>query len=187
MAKQEAKKKRKRWLTILPTSHFKVKEIGESFVAEPSSLVGKTVTMNVMDLTRDPKKQNLKITFMIKEVKDNRAITEIKRYQMLPSSVRRLMHPGKSKIDDSFIAETKDNIKVRIKPVLITRSKTTRGVLSKLKHESEKFLRDNLKKVNYDELINNVLDSKIQVSLRNHVKKIYPLAGCHIRMLEKSG
>ena len=126
MIKQENKGKKKHWYSILPTSNFRIPEVGETLTSDPSMLIGKTVTMSAMDLMRDPKRQNVKITFKITEIKDNKALTEVKRYQIMPSSIKRMMHQGKSKINQSFKLETKDNIKVVAKPVLITRNKTTR-------------------------------------------------------------
>jgi len=85
MAKQEIKGKKKHWYSILPTSNFRIQEIGETLTADPSRLIGKTVAVNGMDLMRDPKKQNIKVTFRITEIKDNKALTEIKSYQVLNS------------------------------------------------------------------------------------------------------
>lgn len=185
MVQQQKKIKRKRWYPILPTSQFRVPEIGESFTAEPSKLIGKTVAVNAMELTRDPKKQNVKIIFKINEVKDNKAFTEIKSYQMLTSAVKRFITQGKSKIDSSLKLETKDNINVVAKPVLITRSKTSRSILSKLRKNSEEFLKTAIKKNTYNENINLLLDARLQSQLREHLKKTYPLSGCHIRIFEK--
>ena len=185
MAKQEIKGKKKHWCTILPTANFRIPEIGETFTADPLKLVGKTVAVSGMDLMRDPKRQNIKITFKITEIKDNKALTEIKSYQITPSSIRRMMHQGKSKIDSSFKLETKDNIKVVVKPVMITRQKTSRGVLSKLIKNSEDFLKAAVKKLSYQEAINSLLEARLQAQLREHLKKTYPLAVCHIRVFEK--
>ncbi|MBI2508191.1 hypothetical protein HYV89_04525 [Candidatus Woesearchaeota archaeon] len=185
MAKQEIKVKKKHWYSILPTPGFRIPEIGETLTSDPSKLVGKTVTMTGMDLLHDPKKQNVKITFRITEIKDNKALTEIKGYQIMPSSIKRMMHPGKSKVDQSFKLETKDNIAVVAKPVLITKSKTTKGVLSKIRKNSEEFLRAAVKKQSYQENIHALLEAKLQVQLREHLKKIYPVTGCQIRIFEK--
>jgi ribosomal protein S3AE len=185
MPPQEIKKKRKRWVTILPSPHFRVPEIGETLTSDPQTLIGKTSTVNLMDLTRDPKKQNLKITFKITEIKDNRALTEIKRYEMLPSSVKRIVHQGKSKADASFVLVTKDNLKVRIKPLIVTRAKTARSILTKIRKEAESFLTIALKNQTFSDLIHSLLNFKIQTQLKQHLRKIYPITVCHIRILEK--
>ena len=185
MANQEVKVKKKYWYSILPTANFRIPEIGETLTSDPLKLVGKTVAMSGMDLMRDPKKQNIKITFKITEIKDNKALTEIKSYQILPSSIKRMMHPEKNKIDDSFKTETKDNIQVRVKPVIITRAKTSRAVLSKIRKNSEEFLKAAIKRQSYQEVINSLLEAKLQTQLREHLKKVYPLAVCHIRVFEK--
>lgn len=185
MVQVEIKKKKKRWIPILPTNHFKILDIGETYTAEPSKLVGKTLSLNLMELTRDPKKQNSKITFKIIEVKDNKALTEIKRYEMLPSLVKRLAHPGKSKIDISLRLETKDNIKIKIKPVIVTKSRTTRSKLSKLRKQTEDFLKLAVKNLSYSDLISSLLSFKLQILLKQNLKKTYPITVCHIRIMEK--
>jgi ribosomal protein S3AE len=185
MAQLQKKGKRKRWYSILPTPQFRLPEIGESFTADPSILVGKTITMNAMDLTRDPKKQNIKITFGITEVKDNKALTEVKRYEIIPSSIKRMVHQGKSKIDSSFKLETKDNIKVTAKPVIVTRAKTPNSILTKIRKQSEDFLKTAIKNNSYQDNLNSLLANKLQSQLREYLKKVYPISGCHIRMFEK--
>lgn len=185
MVKQEIKIKKKHWYSILPTANFRIPEIGETLTADPSKLVGKTVTMNGIDLVRDPKRQNVKITFKIIEIKDNKALTEIKSFQMLNSAVKRLMSDGKSKIDLSVKLETKDNVAVVAKPVIITKAKTSNAVLSKIRKSSEEFLRAAVKKQDYQENINLLLEARLQSQLRDHIKKIYPVTACHIRIFEK--
>ena len=186
MVKQlEIKGKKKHWYSILPTSNFRMPEIGETFTSDPSNLVGKTVAVSGMDLMHDPRKGNIKIIFKITEIKDNKALTEIKSYEVVPNSIKRMIHQGKEKIDASFKLETKDNIKVIAKPILITRAKTSHAVLSKIRKNSEDFLRAAVKKQNYQENINLLLENKIQVQLREYLKKTYPLAACHIRVFKK--
>ncbi|MEK6856855.1 MAG: hypothetical protein AABX49_02460 [Nanoarchaeota archaeon] len=185
MAKPEIKGKKKHWYSILPTSNFKIPEIGETLTADPQKLIGKTVTMNGMDLIRDPKRQNVKITFKITEIKDNKAMTEIKSFQMLSSSVRRLISNGKSKIDSSIKLETKDNIPVVAKPIIITKSKTSNAVLTNLRKTSENFLKSAVKNLTYQETINLLLEARLQSQLREHLKKVYPVTACHIRIFEK--
>ncbi len=185
MAKQEIKGKKKHWYSILPTANFRIPEIGETLTADPLKLVGKTVTMNGMDLIRDPKRQNVKITFKIIEIKDNKALTEVKSFQMLNSAVRRLISDGKSKIDSSIKLETKDNIPVVAKPVIITKAKTSNAVLTNLRKTSEEFLRVAVKKLTYQEVISLLLEARLQSQLREHLKKVYPVTACHIRIFEK--
>ena len=52
------KKKRKKWIPILSTKEFHNMEIGETYIEDPATAIGKVVTINLMVLTRDPKKQS---------------------------------------------------------------------------------------------------------------------------------
>ena len=64
--KEILKKKKKRWVSIISSSNFNNSEIGETITSEPSTLIGRNVAINLMNLTQDIKTQNTKIVFKIK-------------------------------------------------------------------------------------------------------------------------
>jgi len=181
----EIKKKRKKWYPILASKEFRQVEIGETLTSSPESLVGKTIQTNLMQLTNDMKKQNTKITFKIIQVKDDKALTEIKKYELIPVAVKRLSHKEKNKLETSFTAKTKDNIQVQIKPLLVTKSKTKKSILSNLLHETKTFLTKEINRLSYTDLLNTLIYYKIQNQLKFHLKKIYPLSVSQIRCLVK--
>jgi ribosomal protein S3AE len=96
--------------------------LGETLVAEPGEMLGKTIVTNLMDLTKSIKQQNINIRFKVNGVKENDAFTEVVEYEMNPSSIRRLVRRNIAKLDDSFIVSTSDGKYVRVKPLVITRS-----------------------------------------------------------------
>ncbi|MAG52857.1 MAG: hypothetical protein CMH62_02745 [Nanoarchaeota archaeon] len=179
------RRKKKRWFTILSTSYFNNTEIGQTTVAESSSLIGKNVCISLMNLTQDIKAQNTKITFKIKEVKDEKALTELVKYEIVPSSLKRMVHKDKEKIDDSFKLKTKDNIDIKIKPFLVTKSSTKRSVLTSLRKKTIELLTNSIKNTTYEGVLENIIRFKIQSTLRKELTKVYPLSHFHIRKLEK--
>jgi small subunit ribosomal protein S3Ae len=104
---QEKLVKRKKWYTILASKEFNNVEIGELPASEADFLVGRNLPVSLSNVTNDIKKQNIRITFKITGVQDNKAITEAVAYELSPMQVKRLIRPDKSKIDDSFLCETK--------------------------------------------------------------------------------
>lgn len=186
MAQKEiAKKKKKIWFSILGTKHFNNTEIGETLVSEPSSLVGKNISLNLGNLTNDVKLQNVKITFKIKEVKDSKALTEIVKYEVVQTSLKRMVHKGKNKIDDSFKLKTKDNVNVKIKPFIITKASTKKSILTSLNKKTRELITDVISKTDYETLLEDLIRYKIQNILKKELKKIYPLAQLQIRIFEK--
>ena len=116
---QEIKKKKKKWVSILASPEFNNQEIGETFLEEEQQAMGRVVEVNLMMLTRDPKKQNYNVYFKVNEVKNNQANTELFQYRIQIAQLKKITKQGKNKVDDSFIYNTKDDKKVTIKPILI--------------------------------------------------------------------
>jgi len=186
MAQLVVKKKKKVWYNILSPKDFGDFTIAETLATEPSQLSGRVVKMSLMDLTNDPKKQNVQLTFKITDIKEKNASSDLIRYELMPSYVRRMMRKERGKIEDSFVLQSKDNVKIRIKPFIITKSKTQRSVLTAIKNRSKEFLADVLKELNYSDFISDVISTKTQKSLREQLKKIYPIAMLEFKTIERA-
>lgn len=176
MAQLVVKKKKKVWYSIQSPKDFGDFAIAETLASEPNLLVGRVVEVNLMELTNDAKKQNVQLTFKITEVKEKTAHSDLIRYNLTPSYIRRMMRKERAKVEDSFVAQTKDNIKIRIKPAIITKAKTQRSVLTSIRKKAREFIVEVLKEQTYADFISDVISTKTQKSLREQLKKIYPIA-----------
>ena len=183
----EEKRKRKKWFTILASKEFREMEIGEIPSISLENLMGKTISVPLSVLTNDMKKQNILVTFKIINTKENKITTEIKKIELQQTAVKRVARRGKNKIDDSFTAKTKDNILIKIKPLLLTKNKTTKSILTDIRKKTKDFLIKKIKTLNYSDLIYQIVNFKIQRELRDINKKIYPLSFCQIRSLIRIG
>lgn len=185
MAVKKLTRKRKIWFNIISPKELGNYTIGETMAVEPQQLVGRNVRVNLMSILNDPKKQNVQITFNIKSVRDKNAITEIVRYELQPSYLKRMVRAGRNKVEDSFIAETKDKIKIRIKPVMITRSKTQRSKLALVRTTAKQHIIEKIETQNFTDLITDAVSTKMQRELRDKIKKIYPLALCEFKAITR--
>lgn len=181
ITRQVLKKKKKRWVQIFASTPFNDVKIGESYVSEPNQLVGRYLESNLMDLTNDVKKQNIKIIFKIAGANENKATADFVGYELVANLIKRVVRRFKSKIDDSFVVETNDNIKVRTKIIILTKSKTVHSILTKLRARTREYLVSTTKKLNYEEFSNELLNHNIQKNLRDILKKIYPVSVVEIR------
>ena len=181
--KKTTKARKKIWFQIVAPKFFKEDVLGETTAYEQKDLIGKILKINLMALSNDIKKQNINITFKITSVQGNNALTEIIGYEIIPASVRRFAGKSKKRIDMSFVCEIQNKINVRIKPILLIKITTKGSVTSILRSETVKFLGSNVKKMTYEELINSIITRKLQSSLRDALKKIYPVRVCEIRKL----
>lgn len=132
-SKEGTKVKKQKWVQILAPKSFNNEIIGEIYASEIRSLVGRVVTVNLMTLSKDIKNQNANLRFVITQVEGGKGITELDGYYLIPASVRRLVRRGKKRIDLSFTCKTSDNKNVRIKPLIIPRTKVKSSVSAELR------------------------------------------------------
>ena len=189
MAEQKKKEKatkikKKNWHTILAPKIFRNVVLGETLIAESKSALNKTITQNLTNLTYDIKKQNVNIKFIVDKVEGNKAYTSIIGYSMIPASIKRLTRRRSKKIELSFVCTTSDNKKIRVKPLIFARSLTKGSVTSKLNKTIIEYLTRTISKMTFDNLINDLINHKLQSSLRERLKKIYPLRIVEIKSME---
>lgn len=181
---EEIKKKKKKWYMILASNDFNNVEIGETLTFEAKNMIGKNVEANLSNLINDAKKQNVKIVFKIVNVDGDKLNTKFISYNLLPSYIRRVVRRDKLKIEDSFICLTKDNIKIRLKTLMITKDRTKHTILTKIRRETREVITEEIKKQNFLDVLKDIAMNKFQRSLKDHLKKIYPLGICDIKSFE---
>ena len=183
MPEQVAKLKKKQWYPILAPKQFDNVVIGETLVYEPNQMLGKTLSHSLMNLINDTKRQNINIHFKVVEVEGNNAKTSIIGYQIIPSSIKRFVRRNSEKMDMAFTCETSDNVFLRVKPLVITRGEVKGSIAAKLRNNIVSFLVKTIKKMTYDEIINDLISRKMHDLMRANFNKIYPLKVCEIRYL----
>jgi len=182
---EKAKKlKKKKWYPIAAPKLFGDELLGEILVDDPNLILNRVVTTNLMNLTNDMKHQNINIRFRVNKIEDNVAYTELISYEMLPSSIKRLVRRDINKLDESFVCETKDNVLVRIKPFLLTKVATKGSKLKLLRKTLINLISQEIKRLSFDEVIQDVITRKLQNNVKAYLKKIYPLKICEIRYFE---
>lgn len=179
------RRQKKTWFNIITPKEFGNYVIGETLAVEPQKLIGRNIKANLMSILNDPRKQSTQLIFKIKSIRDKNAVTEVVRYEILPSHVRKKMRKGKNEIEDSFATETKDKIKVRIKPFMITRTKVQRSKLALIRKITREIITEKAKTQDLAELINDAISTKMQRELKEKLSKIQPLALCEFRMITR--
>ena len=178
---QVAKLKKKQWFPIIAPKQFQHVVLGETLVFEPNQMLGKTLSHSLMNLTNDTKRQNISIHFKVVEIEGDKAKTSITGYKIVPSSVKRFVRRASEKMDISFTCDTSDNIFLRIKPLIVTGGGVKGSAASKIRNRAIAFLAKTIKKMTYDEFVNDLIIHKIQSMMRENLNKIYPLKVCEIR------
>ena len=186
----KGKIKKKKWYPVLGPKSFNEQVIGEIPLFEIEDMAKRKLTINMMNLTGHPRNQHSNVTLRIKEVKDGKGCTEITGFMMMPSSVKRLVRKGRTKVDDSIVVLTKDNQKVRIKPLIFTKGIVYKSVSNSLRLKIRNAIAIFASKINYEGLINEIMNYKLQKLISNVAKTVTPVRTSEIRafnLVEKEG
>jgi len=182
--KKVLKVKKKQWVEILAPKIFNEALLGRTYVVNQEDAVGKHITVNLMNLTRDPKKQSINVSFIIDNIKGEKLTTSLVKYAFQPTSIRRMVRRSKDRVDSSFIAATKDKIKVKIKPILVTRAPTSKPVQTSIRKKARQVVVNELAKITYDKFMEELIQRQFQRRIFDQVKKVFPLSVCDIRVAQ---
>jgi len=187
MAKTKAKTglswKKKKWIPIVAPKLFRETIVGETFVEDPQSVIGKTLETNMMLLIGNIKKQNISVTLNIDAIKDNQAKTSIRNIFLQNASVKRLVRKRMTKIAESFACKTKDDLVIRIKPLILTRSKVNSKIEHSLRMAARNWVITFCNQNDYNTIVETCISLKIQRDLKAFLDKIYPMRGAQIRFI----
>ncbi|MBN2422950.1 hypothetical protein JXB41_07020 [Candidatus Woesearchaeota archaeon] len=183
--KSKVIKGKKKWFPVLASDIFDNASIGETLQYDPENAVGTTVETNLMNLTRNIKNQNVNVKFLITHVKENKLYTKTIQYSIISASLKRLVRRHHHRLDDSFVLKTKDNISMRIKPLLITRGRATSSVKVELRSKLKELITKYVKETDYDSIFKNIIFYKFQKELKEQLNKLYPLKSCEIRIIKQ--
>jgi small subunit ribosomal protein S3Ae len=174
--------KKKHWVPVLAPSVFKHEQIGESIVLETETLKGRGVSVNLMNILGDMKRQNLNVSFRITDIKEGKAHTRVTGITMQPSSVKRLVRRGRSKVDDSFLVKLKHNQVARIKPLLITKNVASNTSATALRKAARELITTLAAEYSFETLIQDIVSLKFQRHVRTELSRIVPLRSVDVRV-----
>ena len=145
----------------------------------PEELNNKTIKL---DLTRKLRGKGLTITFRMFN-KEGKLVGIPNKMELVKSYIQQMIRKRSDYVEDSFKAQCAD-IRITIKPFLITRKRVSRAVRKNLRNTAREFLLEYLKEKSYNEICNELLDNTLQKTMFPKLKKIYPLSFCDLRIFE---
>lgn len=179
--------RKKKYFSVLAPKSFQERELGHAMAYESSSLEGRFIRFNLMMLTGNVRKQDVNITFKVDKVKGDTAYTMVESYSVAPSSIKRKIRRQRDRLDESFKCVTKDGKEVRIKPLVVTAIKTSQLVRTALRKKVIQFITDYAKGTEYDSIVLDVINEKLQKEISKAHSKIVPIRFVAIRIMKYVG
>lgn len=178
------KKKQKSWYSIVAPKVFGEKVLSETPSVDSKNIVGRKINVTLSDLTGDFKHFHTIVTLKIKEVKDLKAYTEYNGQSLISDKIARMVSRWKSRIDAVEDIDTKDNHKLRIKSIVITRKRVNTTIKSDIRKKVFEETRNYCKEKDLESIVNDIFSNKMQRHIFQSAKNIYPLQSVEIRKTE---
>jgi len=185
MAKKDLKKssskrtvskwKKKRWFSIIAPPEFDRKVIGETPGEKPELLIGRSLLVNLADLTADRKHRSITITFSIESVQGDNALAETKGHVVDSSYLRRLARRRRSKIEAVQTVSTSDSKKVKVKTVAITSKKVNKGQKTEIGHIIRETIGKSSGKKTFRQFEQEAIFGVLALKIFKKAKKIAPI------------
>jgi len=175
------KVKKKIWFKVLAPAIFGMKEIGESYLTTAEDAVGRVMKVNLRNLTGSMRDQNVYITLKISGIKGTALQTRAVGYELVPIFLKRIVRKRSSRIDEVLSFKSKDGQELKLKALILTFNRNNRSVGTSIRKALQEMLNEEIAKENFETFLSNLVNLKVQHSLKKKLNKIYPLKDVLIR------
>ncbi|MBN2101344.1 MAG: hypothetical protein JW716_00550 [Candidatus Aenigmarchaeota archaeon] len=173
---QSVKKwKGKDWFDIMTPPEFGSKVIYQTPSTDPASLIGRNINVPVSEVTGERSKYFVWLKFKIADVKGSNAQTIPNGMQCMNEYLSRIVRKRKDKIEITHVVKTKDGWEIRIKPLLIMTRNVSSAVRSEIINNTKKFIDDKIKKMTFNDLMQEVIKGSFQMKMKKQLNKVYPV------------
>jgi small subunit ribosomal protein S3Ae len=176
VVKSKIKKVKKKFpVKFIAPKFLNSKILGESLVTDLKAVIGKIITMNMMYVSGSIKNQNIRLKFNVENVDSGNAKTQICGYEHISYFLKRNIKKGTNLIDHRILAKLKTNEVLIIKPIIVTKSKISGLTKKNIRAELLRLIETSLKEIEFEDFFSQVLDGRIQLKIKNDLKKISPI------------
>lgn len=175
--------KSKLWFKVHAPKIFNENEIGEVLAIEGQNLIGRKINSALSEVIGDLTRSNVKLTFKINKVEGEHAFTEFTNLEISKPFLMRMIRHRISKIDYVTDFTLADNIKVRLKSLIITAHKANSGQKTALRKMLKEELTKTVPTMDLNALVVAIATSKIQKEVGKNLIKVYPIRFLEIRKL----
>ena len=169
------KKKAKEWYTVLAPQMFGKAKVAETIADEPEKTIGRNIEVSLQDLTNDFSKSHIKLTFKVVETKGHEAHTIFMGHSLTADYVKRMSRRHRAKVDAVFKVETKDGVRMRLKPSTLAgkrlQSSQKRAIRSIIIETMQKEATNH----RFSEFVKLMLDGELGKLAYKESKTIYPV------------
>lgn len=178
------KTKTKEWFTIIAPKLFDEKEIGRTMISDPKGLVGRRISLSLMELTNDFSKYYMKFAFKINRVEDSKAFANFDGSECMRDYISRMILRRVRRIDAVQDLTTKDGIKIRVKTLAIISRRVKSSIQKNMRASIKEMIKEEVENLTLDEFIEKIITDEIKGRILRESRKDYPVRNFEIRKTE---
>lgn len=175
---------KKQWYEVMAPEMFGGKPIGETLAADPRQLMGRTLNVSLIEISRNYSKFFVKLKVKIDAIDGHTAHTKLVGHECMRERIYRMVQRHGRRVDAVQDVVTKDGVKVRVKTVFMLIKRVGGSTKDETRKTAIDLIGEAAKKMNLDEFINSVINGDLQYKLKKDCSKVYPIGSIEIRRTE---
>ena len=150
----------------------------------PEFVNGRVAEVPLEKLTGDFTQKNFMIKFRVNDVRGNNAFTSFDGHRLTSDYKRALTRRRNSRIDCNFVLKLKDEVHIRIKPIIMVDKrikKSQERVLRAVAHEN---IEKTISKLSISEALKKIYSGELNKEIAVKLKNTYPTKRVEISKIE---
>jgi len=178
------KAKKKEVVNIMLPKFFGREEPVEVSTSNPDGLIGKRLTLNLIEVLPESNKYYTKVTFRIKKVDGSNAFADFDGLELMRDYVYRMVVRRVRRIDLVQDLITKDGVPIRLKSLATISKKASYHVERAIRSKMHEIVENIVKGNSLEVLLNGIFSDEIKKGFIKELGKIYPLRNVEFRKIE---
>jgi len=176
--------KTKRWFTVYAPKIFNEEKICEMPAADEKAAMNRKIKVSLDQLTHNPQHAASNVVLKIVDVNGDAAHTRLVMIEQVYSYIRSLVRRYRSVASAVIPISSKDNVKMTVKIIAITRERVTTSRLKAIRKSLFDFITSYSKENDSAAIVSSLIDGSLQAGVGAKVSNITPINKIEIRKLE---
>lgn len=176
--------KLKKWFTVTAPKIFDEQVLGEMPANDENSVISRNIIVDLFSLTKNPAHTYTNVKLKVYAVKGESAQTKIILVEQLYSYIRSLARRHRTLSELVFPITTKDGTNMVVKIIAIANGRIPKTRIKGIRKEMKQILEEHFKETNATDILNEVMEKKLQINIASKIKHISQINKVEIKKLE---
>ena len=176
--------KGKSWYSLHAPSMFNYAVMAWTPADSPEAVTGRVAEVSLDQLSGNFGQKNYIVRFRVGEVRGPNAFTTYDGHRLTSDYKRALIRRRNSRIDCNFILTTADDVRLRLKPILVVDNRIRRSQERVLRARSTQLIIESLSELALSEALKRIYSGDLARDLAKELRVIYPTRRVEISKIE---